>query len=79
MLQRLGQAASTGYHQFWPDDLSVTDTAVFIRLELLGPKQITDRYLLALAVRNRGRFVTFDRAVRPTGALGASTQHLVQL
>lgn len=79
VLQRLGQAASAGYHQFWPDDLSLTDTAVFIHMELLGPKQITDRYLLALAVKNSGRFVTFDRAIRPTAVVGASAKHLVQV
>ena len=78
VLQRLAQAASAGYHQFWPDDLSLTDTAVFIHTELLGPKQITDRYLLALAVKNSGRFVTFDRAIRPTAVVGASAKHLIQ-
>ena len=79
VLQRLGQAKSAGHHQFWPDDLSLTDIAVFIHTELLGPKQITDRYLLALAVKNSGRFVTFDRAIRPTAVVGAAAKHLVQL
>ena len=79
MLQRLGQAASAGYHQYWPDDPSLTDTAVFIHTELLGPKQITDRYLLALAVKNGSRFVTFDCAIKPTAVIGASARHLVQV
>jgi predicted nucleic acid-binding protein len=79
ILQRLEMAKSAGHHAFWPDDVSLTDATVFNHDELLGPKQITDRYLLALAVRNKGRFVTFDRAIRPSGVVGAAAKHLVQL
>jgi uncharacterized protein len=79
ILQRLAMAKATEHHRFWPDDVSLTDVEVFNHAELLGPKQITDRYLLALAVRNNGRLVTFDQAMRPTAALGASAEHLVQL
>jgi predicted nucleic acid-binding protein len=79
ILQRLAAAKATEHHRFWPDDLSLTDTAVFKHTELLGPKQITDRYLLALAVRNNGRLVTFDRGIRPTAVMGARAEHLVRL
>lgn len=79
VLQRLAVARSTEHHRFWPDDVSLADTEVFKHAELLGPKQITDRYLLALAVRNNGRFVTFDQGIRPTAVIGASAEHLVQL
>jgi uncharacterized protein len=79
ILQRLGMAKATEHHRFWPDDVSLTDVEIFNHAELLGPKQITDRYLLALAVRNDGRFVTFDQGIRPTAVVGASAQHLVQL
>lgn len=79
ILERLAMAISTEHHRFWPDDVSLTDTEIFNHGELLGPKQITDRYLLALAVRNDGCFVTFDRGIRPTAVAGATTQHLVHL
>jgi toxin-antitoxin system PIN domain toxin len=79
VLERIGQAKAAGYHEFWLDDISLTDTSIFDHAALLGPKQITDRYLLALAVRNNGRFVTFDQAVRPTAVIGASLKHLEQL
>ncbi|MGE0798002.1 MAG: TA system VapC family ribonuclease toxin [Lautropia sp.] len=79
VLQRLAMAKATEHHRFWPDDVSLTDAEVFNHTELLGPKQITDRYLLALAVRNNGRLVTFDRAIRPTAVVGASAERLVQL
>jgi predicted nucleic acid-binding protein len=79
ILERLAAAKATEHHQFWPDNVSLTDTEVFKRTDLLGPKQLTDRYLLALAVRNKGRFVTFDQGIRPTAVIGASPEHLVRL
>jgi uncharacterized protein len=79
ILERLGMATATEHHRFWPDDVSLTDVEVFNHTELLGPKQITDRYLLALAVRNNGRLVTFDQGIRPTAVVGASAEYLVQL
>jgi len=42
-----------------------------------GPKQVTDVYLLALAVRHSGRFVTFDGAVPLSAVLRAEKEHLV--
>lgn len=79
VLARLRSAASAGFHDFWPDDISLTDASVFEQRAILGPKQITDRYLLALAASNGGRLVTFDQAIRPTAVVGASAAHLVQL
>jgi toxin-antitoxin system PIN domain toxin len=76
VLKRLAQAAAAGNHQFWADDVSLTDTSVFKHAELLGPKQITDRYLLALAVKHKGRLLTFDQGIRPTAAIGALPKHL---
>ena len=77
VLLRLAQAMEGGDHQFWADDISLTDASIFDWQGLLGPKQITDRYLLALAVRNKGRFVTFDQAIRATAVAGAQAKHLV--
>ncbi len=79
ILQHLAMAKATEHHRFWPDDVSLTDAEVFNSAELLGPKQITDRYLLALAVRNNGRLVTFDQGIRLTAVMGATAEHLVQL
>jgi len=79
ILQRLGMAKATKHHRFWSDHVSLTDVEVFNPSELLGPKQITDRYLLALAVKNNGRLVTFDQGIRPTAVIGAAAEHLVQL
>lgn len=79
ILLRLAQAMDDSDHEFWPDDVSLVDTSIFRREALLGPMQITDRYLLALAVRNNGRLVTFDQSLRPTAVVGAEAKHLIQL
>lgn len=66
-------------HLFWPDNLSLVDATDFDRDRILGPNQITDIYLLGLAVRNNGRLVTFDRAISLAAVHGARAQHLVVL
>jgi toxin-antitoxin system PIN domain toxin len=66
-------------HEFWPDDISIADETLFDNSRILGPKQITDVYLLALAVKHGGRLVTFDRSIALTAARGAMAQHLAML
>ena len=57
-------AASRGY-VFWPDSIS---PATMPEVRTAGTaKQITDRYLLGLARRHRGRVVTFDRPLAAAG------------
>ena len=69
------QIAATD-HAFWSDDISLLDARHFDRARILGPKQLTDVYLLALAVKSGGRLVTFDRTI-PTGAVnGAKEQNI---
>ena len=53
-------------HQFWNDNLSVTDDPIFGTLNNIGPKQITDIYLLGLAVSHQGRLVTLDQKIHTT-------------
>ena len=77
--QRLGEAAATVHHTFWADDLSLLEAGVVRWDSVLGSRQVTDVYLLALAVHNRGRFVTFDRAVPHRAVRGAEAEHLVVL
>jgi toxin-antitoxin system PIN domain toxin len=59
-------------HAFWPDDISLLDAESFDRGRILGPKQLTDIYLLGLAVKRGGRLATFDRAI-PLAAVKAAT------
>ena len=66
-------------HEFWPDDISIADPKIFDHSRVLGPKQITDVYLLALAVKNGGRLVTFDRGIPLAAVRGAEARHLVMI
>lgn len=75
-LARLAEAASDESHVFWPDDASLLDPDVLDRSSLLGPRQVTDAYLLALAVRHGGCLVTFDRAIPLRAVVGATPEHV---
>jgi toxin-antitoxin system PIN domain toxin len=50
------------HHVFWPDDVAFCDEAVPFGL-LVGHRQVTDAYLLGLAIRHKGKLVTLDRGV----------------
>lgn len=77
--ERLAQAAQSPPPEFWPDDPSLLDRRFLDPGQLLGPRQITDAYLLALALRHGGRFVTFDRSVPLAAVPGARSEHLLVL
>jgi uncharacterized protein len=74
---RLAEAGKDPAHLFWPDDVSLLDDQVLNWARVLGHRQVTDNYLLALAVRHRGRFVTFDTRVDGSAVKGAKASHLV--
>jgi uncharacterized protein len=74
---RLAEAAQDAAHAFWPDDMSLLDDQVLNWSRVLGHRQVTDNYLLALAVRHRGRFVTFDSRVDGKAVRDANANHLV--
>ena len=65
----------TGY-EFWPDDVSLLDAEVFDANALMGPAQVTDSYLLALAVKRDAVLVTLDTRLMLAAVTGASTRHL---
>lgn len=73
----LGQSTATRFHQFWPDDISLLDARHINPAHLHGARQLTDLYLLALAVHHGGRFVTFDRRIALSAVPGAQEDQLV--
>lgn len=75
----LERACSTPHHEFWACEISLLDRSVVDRHRLHGPRQVTDAYLLALAVGRGGRFVTFDRAVVTSAVPGATAGSLTVL
>lgn len=77
--QRLRRATEQPHHTFWPSAVSLLDPT-FIEIDrLYGPKQITDAYLLALAVAHDGRLVTLDRNLPTSAVPAAKPEHLVLL
>lgn len=66
-------------HHFWPDDLSLLDAARFEHSKIHGHRQLTDLYLLALAVQHQGCFVSLDGAITLSAVKGAKKHHLLVL
>lgn len=59
-------------HAFWPDDVSLLHDGSIDWGHMVGHRQITDAYLLALAVKNGGRVVTFDTHLPISAVPGAT-------
>ena len=57
----------SGAHEFWPDTVSLTDERVFEAGMIMGPKQVTDVYLLGLATINDGALATLPVNSPPGG------------
>jgi hypothetical protein len=72
---RLAMFRDSGDHTFWPDDVSICDPKTF-NLGI-GHRQLTDVYLLAMAVRHGGRLASFDRSIVAKAVRGARPEHLV--
>ena len=79
IVERLVEATSSDLHEFWPDTVSLVDRKVADPARIHGPRQLTDVYLLALAVQHSGRLVTFDESIAIEAVVGATRQHLHQL
>ena len=79
VVERLGEAVSSPVHEFWSDDISLLDTRLVDAAKIHGPRQLTDAYLLALAMHHGGVFVTFDRAVPVDAARGVARDRFLVL
>jgi uncharacterized protein len=47
-------------HRFWADDIGIAEAVVSTGGRLLGHQQVTDIYLLGLAIHKKGRLATMD-------------------
>jgi uncharacterized protein len=79
LVKRLAEACVEHIHEFWADEPSLLDSAIFDPTRIHGPRQITDAYLLGLAVRHDGRFVTFDGRIPLEAVRRATERNLVVL
>ncbi len=79
VIERLAEACDQDIHKFWPDEVSLLDSRVVDSTRIHGPRQLTDIYLLALAVHYGGRLVTFDTGIPLSAVRKATMQHVMVL
>ncbi len=56
----LGAVRSQTWHRFWPDAIAYDSTHL---RGVVGHRQVTDAYLVALAAHHGGRLVTLDKGL----------------
>jgi toxin-antitoxin system PIN domain toxin len=79
VMKHLAGACEEDVHEFWSDEVSLLDEDAFDSTRIHGPRQLTDIYLLGLAVQHGGRFVTFDTGIPLAAVRKATTRNLVVL
>ena len=79
VMKRLADACEEDVHEFWSDEVSLLNPNVVDSTRIHGPRQLTDIYLLALAVEQEGRFVTFDTGIPLAVVRKATIDNLVVL
>lgn len=76
---RLRAFCRSGGHVFWPDDISLRTTELFMDAVTYSHHATTDVYLLALSRCHGGRLATFDRTIPVGAVVGASRDDLLLL
>lgn len=76
LIASLRRFTSEPGHEFWPDTPTLTDASLFDPDRVVGHRQLTDVYLLGLAVKHRGVLATFDRKIPLAAVKGARREHL---
>jgi len=79
VIEHLAEACRQDIHEFWPDEVSLLDSDVVDSTQIHGPRQLTDIYLLALAVQHEGKLVTFDSSIPLAAVRRATAQKLLIL
>jgi hypothetical protein len=62
-MQVLSANTAAKDHAFWVDDLSFAEAVEFAGMRLVGHQQVTDAYLLGLAIHRGGMLATLDRGI----------------
>lgn len=73
---QLAQLCQDTDHEFWPGDVTLRDASKIDWSRVMGHNQITDVYLLALAVQHDGALATLDHRVALSAVRGAQARHL---
>lgn len=62
-IQVLAANVAAKDHAFWPDESPVAEAVAFAGVRLMGHQQVTDAYLLGLAIRRGGILATLDQRI----------------
>lgn len=79
LVNMLQSSITAAWHQLWPDDISILDAAHFRHAHIHSSRQLTDLYLLGLAVKHQGRLISFDQRIPLSAVHGAGPEHMVIL
>jgi len=79
LVTRLTRLRSSPHHQFWPDAVSPCDASLFRPALVRGHRQVTDAYLLGLAVKMGGRLATFDRTIPLSAVVDATAESVAAI
>jgi toxin-antitoxin system PIN domain toxin len=66
-------------HQFWADNVPLIDALKMVGARLVGHQQITDAYLLGLAIHKKGKLATLDQSVGDLFSRGDPRADIVEL
>ena len=66
-------------HRFWADDISVAGGLGQVEERIVGHQQVTDAYLLALAIRNKGKLATLDNRLAGLTTHGADMRAIERI
>jgi uncharacterized protein len=70
-LQVLCRNVEVPEHHFWSDSIGLREAIERMPAALTGYRQITDAYLVALAIRNHGKLATLDRGIQQWAPAGS--------
>jgi toxin-antitoxin system PIN domain toxin len=73
--------ASLGHpaHHFWTEDIGIAQAVAYLEKKIVGHQQVTDAYLLGLAIHKRGKLASFDEGIRSLLPEGRAPGRLVSL
>ena len=62
-LALLEEIVAHPHHVFWPDAVPLVGTELISTSLLVGHRQVTDAYLLGLAIHHGGKLATLDQSI----------------
>ena len=66
-------------HRFWPADIDYSQDGKHLAGMLTGHQQVTDSYLMHLAIKHKGRLATFDKGIVALVPAGKTVRECIEL